>query len=116
MALTAEMVTIDCADPGRLAEFWSAAASMTMVEGGGDDFVMLKGAGSGILLALQRVPEPKVGKNRVHVDFATTDRLADVARLVGLGASVVEEHRMGSFAWTVLADPEDNLFCVGAQD
>ncbi len=116
MALTAEMVTIDCADPHKLAEFWSAAAEMTVVDVPGDEFVILKGTGSGILLALQRVPEPKVGKNRVHIDFATTDRDADIARLVGLGATVIEEHRMGSFAWTVLADPEDNLFCVGTQD
>jgi predicted enzyme related to lactoylglutathione lyase len=114
MALTAEIVTIDCADPRTLAEFWSAAAGMTALTDLGDPYVMLKGE-SGILLALQKVVEPKVGKNRVHIDFRSTDRRADVERLVGLGASVVEEHRTGGFAWTVLSDPEDNVFCVGAQ-
>jgi hypothetical protein len=115
MALTAEMVTIDCADPRTLAGFWSAAADMTVVTGLDDPFVILKG-GSGVLLALQKVTEPKVGKNRVHLDFRSTDPAADVERLVGLGATVVDEHSMAGFSWTVLADPEDNVFCVGAQD
>jgi predicted enzyme related to lactoylglutathione lyase len=36
----------------------------------------------------------------------------EVARLVGLGASVIAERSMGDFSWTVLADPEGNEFCV----
>jgi hypothetical protein len=36
-----------------------------------------------------------------------------VARLVGLGATVLAEHEMPGFGWTVMADPEDNEFCVG---
>ena len=36
-----------------------------------------------------------------------------VERLVALGASVVEEHQIPGFAWTVLRDPEGNEFCVG---
>lgn len=115
MALTVEMVTIDCADPRTLAEFWSAAAGMATVTGLDDPFVILKG-GSGVLLALQKVPEPKVGKNRVHLDLLSTDPAADVQRLVGLGATVLDQHRAGGFSWTVLADPEDNVFCVGTQD
>ena len=115
MALTAEMVTIDCADPRTLAEFWSAAAGMVTVSDFGGAYLILKG-GSGIMLGLQKVAEPKVGKNRVHLDFRSTDRAAEVERLVSLGATVVDEHNMGTFAWTVLADPEDNVFCVGSQD
>jgi hypothetical protein len=36
----------------------------------------------------------------------------EVARLVGLGATVIAERRLGDFAWTVLADPAGNEFCV----
>jgi hypothetical protein len=33
-----------------------------------------------------------------------------------LGASEVEEQVMPGLTWTVLADPEGNLFCVGQGD
>jgi predicted enzyme related to lactoylglutathione lyase len=37
---------------------------------------------------------------------------AEVARLVDLGGSVVAEHNLGDFRWTIVADPEGNEFCV----
>ncbi|QLQ37667.1 VOC family protein [Micromonospora robiginosa] len=58
--------------------------------------------------------EPKVGKNRVHVDLATTsaEHQAElVARLTELGATPVDIGQ-GDVPWTVLADPEGNEFCV----
>jgi Glyoxalase-like domain len=54
-----------------------------------------------------------VGKNRVHVDLATRDPDAEIARLVGLGATR-GEHRTGNgTSWTVMQDPEGNEFCIG---
>lgn len=58
------------------------------------------------------MPEPKVGKNRIHLDFRAPVMADEVARLVGLGASVIAERSLGDFRWTVLADPEGNEFCV----
>jgi hypothetical protein len=58
------------------------------------------------------VPEGRVGKNRPHLDFGTNDRSAEVERLIALGASEVEEHVVEGLEWTVLADPEGNIFCV----
>jgi len=55
---------------------------------------------------------PTRGKNRVHVDLATPDRVAEVARLTADGATFVADHREDGFAWTVPADPEGNQFCV----
>jgi catechol 2,3-dioxygenase-like lactoylglutathione lyase family enzyme len=48
------------------------------------------------------------GPARVHLDIHTNDREAEVARLVRLGATVVDvgEH------WTVLRDPAGLVFCV----
>jgi predicted enzyme related to lactoylglutathione lyase len=66
-----------------------------------------------VALGLQKVPEPKAGENRVHVDLGTADRAADVARLVKLGATVIDEHVYPGFAWTVLTDPAGNEFCIG---
>jgi predicted enzyme related to lactoylglutathione lyase len=53
-----------------------------------------------------------VGKNRVHLDFHADDREVEVARLVGLGATVHGEQQVPGLRWTVLADPEGNEFCV----
>ena len=113
MSLGIGMVTIDCADPQRLAAFWSAALGVP-VQAGYADFVLLeRPAGGGPVLGLQRVPEARSGKNRVHVDLSGGSRADEVPRLVGLGAAILGEHEMPGLAWTVLADPEGNEFCVG---
>ena len=114
MALTAEMVTIDCADPRALAGFWEKALDMRVAQDFGGEFVVLKGDGP-LQLCLQKVGEPRVGKNRVHLDLlAHGDPHDEVDRLIGLGARAIEEHEIPGYAWTVLADPDGNEFCVGA--
>lgn len=72
----------------------------------------------------QRVPEAKTGKNRVHLDLLAGGGPSvpledqrrrvevEVARLVGLGASRVEEHADLGVHWVVMLDPEGNEFCV----
>jgi Glyoxalase-like domain len=113
MAITPHMVTID---PAVLTKFWSEAA-WHGAQWQADDFVILgSGQSSGVQIGLQRIPEARVGKNRVHIDWATDDRVAEVGRLTGLGARVVGAHSMPGLCWTVLADPEDNEFCVSAAE
>lgn len=41
-----------------------------------------------------------------------SDRPAAVDRLAAMGATVVAEHAVPGFAWTVLQDPEGNEFDV----
>src|SRR5689334_17263374 len=108
------MVTIDCDDPQRLAEFWTRALDVE-IRGDYGDFVMLGGAErlNGLHLGLQRVPLPTPGKNRVHVDLMTDDLTAEVERLEGLGARRLEDHEMPYLKWVVLEDPEGTVFCVG---
>ncbi len=62
----------------------------------------------------QQVPEPKVVKNRVHLDVRTgPDEAGAVrARLVERGATVLYEGRQGPYTWVTLADPEGNEFCI----
>jgi len=109
-------VVIDCADHGRVVDFWAAALGYGRREVN-EQYVALVPAdrepGRPPLL-FQKVPEPKTTKNRVHLDFRTPRRAAEVARLVGLGATVIAERSLGDFAWTVLADPDGNEFCVAA--
>jgi predicted enzyme related to lactoylglutathione lyase len=68
--------------------------------------------GEGITIGLQQVPEERVGKNRVHLDWHCDDRLAEVERLTKLGATVVAEESVPGLTWTVLTDPDGNEFCV----
>lgn len=137
-------VTIDCADPGQLATFWAGALGYVL-QSPPDEYeswpaalaawgvpesewnsanAIIDPAGFGPRVFFQRVPEPKSGKNRVHLDLQTsagpetpvTEKRAQVMptveRLVGLGAVELRQvEEMGSF-WVVLEDPEGNEFCV----
>jgi predicted enzyme related to lactoylglutathione lyase len=62
---------------------------------------------------LQRVPEPKQGKNQMHLDLRVEDLPAEVERLARLGARQLSgELTERCFRWVILADPEGNEFCV----
>lgn len=67
---------------------------------------MVEGPAGSPSFFFQRVPEPKVVKNRMHVDLVGGG--AELERLMSLGAWVVARHP----GLVVLADPEDNEFCL----
>ncbi|MFI7411023.1 VOC family protein [Streptomyces sp. NPDC049627] len=79
-----------------------------------DPYDQDSGTGLGRRLLFQRVPEAKSVKNRLHLDLhaATGEREAEVARLEGLGASVLRQVKEPGGEWVVMADPEGNEFCV----
>ena len=113
-------VTFDCAAPKALARFWAAATDYAVAEER-DDFVRLRAPdqrGVRHLLFFQ-VPEPKTTKNRMHIDSATRQPEAEIDRLLGLGATLVDpgpppHWRTGNGTrWVVMRDPEGNEFCVG---
>jgi hypothetical protein len=108
-------ITIDCAEPRALAEFWTKALGLEVVLDADGEFLELRAPGNagGPYLGLQKVPEDKVGKNRVHLDLSTADMAGEVARLVALGATETEKHEVPGLMWTVLCDPVGNEFCVG---
>lgn len=62
----------------------------------------------------QLVPEPKTGKNRVHLDvWVGADQVeAQVERLTARGASFGHRGRQGPHSWVTMADPEGNEFCI----
>ncbi len=65
-----------------------------------------------MVLGWRYLPEPRTAKNRVHADLTTDDRDPEIARLVELGATRGEDYDEWGHAWTVMADPEGNEFCV----
>jgi predicted enzyme related to lactoylglutathione lyase len=104
--------TLDCVDLDAVAAFWRAALGYATEARIGRRYVMLTGDGPG--LTLQQVPEPKRGKNRMHLDLLVDDMDTEVERLRGIGAAVVTPVAREEFGqrWFVLADLEGNEFCV----
>ena len=108
-----EIVTVlDCTDLDGTAAFWAAALNYRIEAGEPYMALVSRCGGPGVLL--QRVPEAKVGKNRLHLDLRVTDLDGEVARLVRLGARRLTTEPVVEKGWTwhVLADPEGNEFCV----
>ncbi len=56
------------------------------------------------------MPEGKTVKNRSHLDVIAADPKAEIARLVGLGATRVADRDEYGYTWTLMADPEGNEF------
>ncbi len=108
-------VITDCADPARLARFWTEAAGWPVARSH-EVIVSLRAPGGvGPFLEFLRVPDPKTVKNRWHADvapFLGDDAAAEVARLRDLGATPADIGQGPEVTWTVLADPEGNEFCV----
>jgi hypothetical protein len=135
-------VTVDCADPHRLAEWWAetlgwaveeqdAVFIRSMIEQGHateadtvlyrERLVWKEGAaihhpddGQRRVL-FQLVPESKTVKNRLHLDIRLGDDDVESVRatLESRGASFLHVGRQGPHTWVTMADPEGNEFCIG---
>jgi hypothetical protein len=107
-------VIIDCADLERAALFWAAALGYEYRGHDGRWAEVVHPAGRGPALHFQLVSEPKVVKNRVHLDLQADDRAAEVRRLAMLGARELRTVAEDGDTWTVMADPDGNEFCIVA--
>jgi hypothetical protein len=133
-------VTIDCADPHVLAEWWADALGWAVepsdeafirrmvAEGQARDEdttthrgVLVWRVGAAIRhpetsrrVLFQHVPEPKAGKNRVHLDvFVGKDKIeTELARLTAVGAKLVYRGQQGPYTWATIIDPEGNELCL----
>jgi predicted enzyme related to lactoylglutathione lyase len=107
-------LVLDCTDPTRLAEFWAGALDYVSLGEAGAYVVLLPDGRPGPKLLLQKVPEAKVVKNRMHLDIDAIDIEAEAARLEALGASRVQAEAIHEHStnWILMADPEGNEFCV----
>lgn len=117
MDLRIQCLCVDTTDPARLASFWQSALGWRRTYEGDDEVVLEPPAGSredGVVpdLLFLRVPEEKVGKNRLHLDLRPRDRDLEVARLEGLGARRADVGQGADASWVVMADPAGNEFCV----
>jgi catechol 2,3-dioxygenase-like lactoylglutathione lyase family enzyme len=110
-------ITIDCADARAQALFWAAALGWTAREQddapGHVEYLLEPPAGGFPRLYFTTVSEPKITKNRLHLDLIPPgdDPQRELARLTGLGATVLDDQPPGA-GWLILADPEGNEFCL----
>ena len=131
-------VTIDCRHPSVLASFWcrvlgyveeppptgyqSWAAydlahgiSAEVAESG---CTIIDPEGASPRIYFQRVPEPKRGKNRVHLDIPASpghswdEVVAAANRAVAAGGRILRESTSDDDRFIVMTDPEDNEFCL----
>ncbi|MFT3854259.1 MAG: VOC family protein [Ilumatobacteraceae bacterium] len=113
MSIALHSITFDAADPIALATFWSKALDHPVDDGATESFAQLTPSRRTAGMMFIKVPEGKTAKNRVHLDLSAADREAEVARLVGLGATRRDDHDELGIRWTVLQDVEGNELCVG---
>jgi len=112
MTLTLAMITVDTHDADQLADWWAEQMGADVLERNDGWYVVLQGGTLPIRLSFQKVEDPTSGKNRLHLDVMAEDLDAEVDRLVGAGATLVERRGGESFRWVTLADPHGNEFCV----
>jgi predicted enzyme related to lactoylglutathione lyase len=105
-------IVIDCADPEALAVFWAEALGYTNAGFFDPYVVLLPLERVHPPVMLQRVPEAKVGKVRIHFDLRVPDIEVEARRLEQLGAQRIDIGQGEAPGWITMADPEGNEFCV----
>ena len=111
MSLEWEQTVVDAHDPVALGRWWAEALGWVVVDDDSEEFEIRSSPERLPGLLFIRVDDPKVVKDRLHLDFRGDNRDAEVERLLGLGATHVDIGQ-GEQTWVVLADPEGNEFCV----
>lgn len=107
-------IVVDTRDPVRLADFWATLSGASINRrSSSSEWVVLEGLSGIGYLAFQLVPEPKVGKNRIHIDLLVEELDRSIERAVEIGAcrvgEIVEE---ATNSFHVMRDPEGNEFCL----
>lgn len=110
MAAELHAVCFAANDPPRLAQFWSGLLSWKSV-----GVTLLPPDGIGFQICFAPTAEPKIDLNRAHFDLTSgslEDQQRTVRRALNLGGRHFDVGQRAEEPHVVLADPEDNEFCV----
>ncbi|MFE7798281.1 VOC family protein [Nocardia sp. NPDC057440] len=115
MTLTLGHITFDCHDAAALAAFWSELLGKPVDPEANAQFATV-GRGSGLspVLMFIQVPDKTPGKNVIHLDLHAADWREQIDRAIDLGAKHIGDFDEFGAKWATLADPEGNLFDIGA--
>ena len=106
-------LNFDCADPARLAEFWGKALGRPAIPGSipGDMAVTATDPASGPRLIFHPVPElERVKDGLLRPILITEHHDEEIERLIGLGATFLDEEKLPAVRVSTLADPEGYAF------
>ena len=99
---------LDAEDPSVLGSFWSVALGLDLHHQPGGD-VFLTGPSKAHTVWINRVPERKTVKHRLHLDVHGSS----VEAFQSIGATIIDDE---SFRWIIMADPEGGEFCLFLRD
>ena len=110
-------IAVDCNDLSMMVRFWTELLDYEVLGEDEDSALIAPAPEARPRIFFQRVPEPRLGKNRLHIDLDVGDGDLDegVRRAESVGARRQEFFEEGGpgYGWWVLSDPEGNLFCIG---
>ena len=110
-------VTFDCAEPGRLAEFWAQVLGYDAAPDAEPHWAACTDPdGTGPRLFFQRVPEGKVVKNRVHLDVRIGPGLVGEERLAALESEGARLEALGATRVRLLPADDEDESCLVMQD
>jgi predicted enzyme related to lactoylglutathione lyase len=107
-------ISVDAADPLSLADFWCAVLGWEIADESDEGVTIAPADRTLPFIDIFPVPDPKVHKNRLHLDLRAdgSSTSEELERLLALGASTVDVGQPPEATWVVLADPEGNEFCL----
>lgn len=104
-------ITVDVSDLDRGEAFWGSLLAVA-TRRRREDYLWFDEIAPGVQLILQRVPEEKVGKNRVHLDLGSSEPENLISTVKALGGRRISVVDADDYSLTVLADPDGNEFCI----
>ena len=104
-------VGIDVSDLERAEAFYSSLLGIER-DKAWDQYLAFKPLSSGLIVYLQRVPEKKTGKTRVHMDLTVPDVEAALAKVEAIGGRAIRDFVEPSENFAVVADLDGNEFCL----
>ena len=105
-------VCIDVNDSVLESTFWCEFLGYRVIGANDARWVHLEHPDGLPVINLQRVPESKLGKNRLHLDVFVDEPDYWIDRAVAHGAAKIRLHDADDDWYCVMHDPEGNEFCI----
>jgi predicted enzyme related to lactoylglutathione lyase len=105
-------IIIDCHEPELLAEFWGKLLGLPTTQKSHPYVDLAPASDSSPVISFQKVNEDKNVKNRLHLDIKVEELKEATERIQALGGKLIKICIEDPYEWRVMADPEDNEFCI----
>lgn len=107
-------VILNAVDRDRTVDFWRALLGVGILKI--DDALNITwlqpDTADGVTIGIQQVERRGSAHPELHLDVAVDDTEAARTLVLGHGGRLVGEHESLGVGWYVMADPENNHFCI----